>query len=296
MKRAQTVMSNLYRHRRKKAIRILILCIISMLCCFSCVVVALLREPTTILPERGMQLFRMFTVDSNIVMSFACASLLPFAVEGLRKDRVHLPTWCLRFVYLGVTGVSTTMFFTFFFIFPFQGAESAFGGTNFYLHVICPAISILLFTVFASDHRINIPESLFSMAFFTVYSVFYCVNVVFRQVWRDAYQLNTKLPILVSIPMMYLVCFGVSRLLAYLHNRRCRKAETEAVEQIRKYVKLPENGDIASVVHEIARETRTNPHIVSIPIDDLTAIAEVMGANVTCEQLCHYYVEAYYES
>lgn len=296
MNNLPSVMGELYRHRRKKAARILVLCVASLICCFICVVLVLLRKPTELQPEQGAQIFRMFTVDSNILMAFACACFLPFAVEGLRKDRVHLPTWCLRLVYMGVTSVSTTMFFTVVFIFPVQGAALAFGGTNFFLHVICPSISVLLFTVFASDHEIRLRESLFSMAFFVVYSVFYIVNVVVLHTWRDAYQLNTTLPILVSIPMMYLIGFGVSRLLGLLHNRRCKKAEVEVAEQIRKYVRLPQDGDIASVIHEIARETKTNPHIVSIPIDDLTAIAEVMGVSASSEALCHYYVEAYYQS
>ena len=95
-------------------------------------------------PEDEENSLHYFTVLSNLLSACGASFMVPFAVEGVRKKRFVLPRWLQLFQYSGATCVAVTMVSSLCLILPTQGME-AMRGANFWLHIITPGCTVLLF-------------------------------------------------------------------------------------------------------------------------------------------------------
>ena len=86
---SRTYMINLYRLRSTTA---LIACVLAFACCLYAVAGGLLEDPSVLTPERGNQLFKLFTVNSNFFSAIGAILMFPYAVEGLKKSASHIPS------------------------------------------------------------------------------------------------------------------------------------------------------------------------------------------------------------
>ena len=96
-----------------------------------------------------LAMFRFFTVDSNILMGIIAllAALEQRKVLKGRKERVCPATYVLLLT--GTVGVTLTMLVTIFFLEPTMapqfGLFGLFAGSNFFLHLFNPVLSIVNF-------------------------------------------------------------------------------------------------------------------------------------------------------
>ena len=114
-------------------------------------------------------------------MVFAMGALMciPSAIDGLLKGRViHFSKWTVRFVYIGATSVAITFIFAILLIFPFKGSYLAFGKTNFFLHLICPILAVIFFSVMVEAKEIPAKKTILGMAFFILYAIEYEYQVL----------------------------------------------------------------------------------------------------------------------
>ncbi len=163
-----------------------------------------------------------FTVNSAILSSLGAAFMVPYAVEGIRKKRFAFPKWVSLFQFSGAFCTSLTMFFAFTFIYLTQGAKVAFGGPNFWMHVVCPIFSLVLFLSVEIDRTLSVRDSLICMTPFFIYSVFYVFNAVLIGEelggWRDFYMFATYTPATYSLPMIYVFAFIVITIIRLIYN------------------------------------------------------------------------------
>ncbi|MBQ6477810.1 MAG: hypothetical protein IJI44_00425 [Erysipelotrichaceae bacterium] len=173
--------------------------------------------------EAGYSLFHYFTVNSNLLSAIGAAFLIPYAVDGIRKKRFVLPRWVSLFQYSGAICTTLTMIFSILFIFPTQGPQTAFGGMNFFLHIICPITTLILLYMVETDVHFDLSDSMLCLFPFFVYALIYIVNVVLlgeeNGGWRDIYFIATYTPAAVSAPLMFMMGFGVSYLISFFYNR-----------------------------------------------------------------------------
>ena len=188
--------------------------------------------------EAGLGTFKMFTSLSNILAAAAASLCIPFQIDGLRRDKYKLPYWIVVIMYIGVVGVFLTFFTAITLISAVQGfTQAMFAKSNLFLHTINPIFITVLFTVTIADTKIKFRHSLYAMVPVVAYMIVYGILVFGTKTWSDHYQANSIIPWYLSGILMFTVAFGVTQLLAFLHNLT-NKRVTQSIQTY--YLKSPD--------------------------------------------------------
>lgn len=189
----------------------LVACIVTFVCAFLAIGASMVRY---VHQEWAVSnLFRFFTTLSNMLTALATTFITPFAVEGIRKKRFVTPKWLSMLHYSGTVCISIVFVFAMCFILPYD-RDFAIGGSNFYLHVICPVMVLISFMLVESRHEYSKKDLLKCLMPFIIYSFIYLFMVVIKGPenggWNDLYKLNTFIPAYISFPLMWAFAFGVA--------------------------------------------------------------------------------------
>ncbi len=268
---------------KKRSQTALIASIIVFFCSLWAVRGGLLENPSSATPERGETLFHLFTVNSNVIAAVSAAFIIPYAVEGIRNKRFTLPKWVSIIQYSGVICTTLTMLFAIVLIFPYLGPSVAFGGMNFWLHLVCPIMALILFYSVESNQKFLAGDSIIALIPFYCYAAAYIFNVVFKGIehggWRDIYRLIKFAPAVVTGPMMFLLGFGIAALLRYSYNSLSQKRHEKALALWDRSL------DPVEVKIEVFGLGRYKGHhsdvdTITIPMDIFLDIHEVYGIPV----------------
>ena len=146
-----------------------------------CVCVGVVMNLVTLYDENfdhmGIRTFCMFTVNSNILAGLAMLLCIPYTVDGLRTGYYHLPDWVVVLMHVAVTAVSLTFLVSLLILAPVKGFVLIFTGSRFFLHGVCPILSIVTFCCFINSHLIRLKESPLALIPVFIYAVVYLVMV-----------------------------------------------------------------------------------------------------------------------
>ena len=77
-----------------------------------CVSIGVVMNLTTLYDENfdhmGIRTFCMFTVNSNILTGISMFLVVPYAIDGLRKQYFRLPDWLVVTLFVTTTALSLT--------------------------------------------------------------------------------------------------------------------------------------------------------------------------------------------
>ena len=224
----------LEKQNKKECILSLVSALIVVLCTCSGVVMNLTTTHDINFDHMGIRTFCMFTVLSNILVAIGMGLVIPYTIDGLRKHYFHLPNWLIAFLLAGATAVTLTFLVSLFILSPFKGFILIFSGSRFFLHGVCPILSIIAFSFFISDHYVSYPECFLSLVPVFIYAgVYYILAVLIGEEnggWNDFYGFATYVPVWIPAVFILPVTFGISCLLRFLHNRsfvRLREVKVE---------------------------------------------------------------------
>ena len=164
-------------------------------------------------------IFRYFTIDSNILCGVACLIYTVFNILNYYKNR-EIPKWVLL-VKSSLTAAITVTFITcVFFLGPTMGYLNIFLGKNAFLHAINP-LAAMIALMFFEEGRLTKIETLFTIAPTAVYSFVY-VPCILTKVWDDFYGFTFGgnyflVPIVLII--MYAVSYGLGISETLVKNR-----------------------------------------------------------------------------
>ncbi len=125
---------------------------------------------------------KYFTVDSNILMGiFALwAALDQGKVLKGKKADVSALTYVLKLT--GTVGVTLTMLVTIFFLGPTMGRTygffSLFEKSNFFLHLLNPVLSIIVFLCFEKSSKIKFKNTFMAVIPLVIYGVYYVTEAL----------------------------------------------------------------------------------------------------------------------
>lgn len=163
--------------------------------------------------QNGEPPLHYFTALSNILSSIGAAFMIPYAIEGIRKKHLYIPKYIILFQFSGAICVSITMVTSLALILPTQGTM-AITGTNFWLHVVTPASTIVLLQCVETRFTITKREALISLIPFWIYITIYFIMVVLvgeeNGGWADIYKAKAFWPAWVSVIMFLIVGFAVA--------------------------------------------------------------------------------------
>ena len=215
-------MDELVRKNRVQCISALISCAIVVICVCVGVTMNLIVTPVGKFDTVGLRTFCLFTVNSNIFAAICTFAVIPYAVDGLRKKEYILPDWVVLLMMMGTTAVTLTFLVTLFILSPFNGFVEMFSGALFFLHGLCPILTILAFCLFVTSCKITVKKSLLSLIPVTIYAIIYFVMVMIiteeNGGWHDIYGFATVVPFWVPTILFLPLTFGITSLIRLWHN------------------------------------------------------------------------------
>ncbi|MBR0161307.1 MAG: hypothetical protein IJQ02_08530 [Oscillospiraceae bacterium] len=265
-----------------------------------CVFIGVTMNLTTLYDENfdhmGIRTFCMFTVNSNILAAISMAMIIPYTVDGIRKNNYHLPRWVTVFAFAGVTAVTLTFLISLFILSPVKGFHLIFSGSRFFLHGVCPILAFLAFCFFMSEQRVSFQDANIAVFPVLIYAIVYFVMVVVigeeKGGWNDFYGFATRIPLWISVVLVMPLTFGISSMIRFLHNRSYRKRKEE---EAAGFEEAFHNADLRSVVKNMAREQSAvirNLDIL-IPKRVISIMLEHSDSGCTLDELCELYLKEY---
>ena len=277
--------------------------LISAVIVFVCVCIGVIMNLVTLYDENfdhmGIRTFCMFTVNSNILAALAMTCCFPYTVDGLRTGNYHLPDWVVVFMYIAVTGVTLTFLVSLFILSPAKGFKLIFTGSRFFLHGVCPVLSIVTFCFFINSHIVRIKETALSLVPVLIYAVVYTVMVVFigeeNGGWNDFYGFATRVPIWVSMLVILPAACGISLGLREVHNACClRRRKIDAA----LYRETYRGADLREAIAEMARSRKKEikGRNLMIPAQLIGYMIQNSDTDLTPEEGTRLYFDAWMKS
>lgn len=129
-----------------------------------------------ILSNSHLEVFKYFTVDSNLLMGIASLVFLVF----LKKDNSNIPKGIYILKYVATVSVTLTFATTVFYLAPTSqyGFFSFFTNSNLFFHFVIPVLSIITFVFFENTDKISFGDTFFGLIPMGIYSIFYITNVL----------------------------------------------------------------------------------------------------------------------
>ena len=294
---------NALKTNQRRCMMAIIFCSILSFLVFLAVSDQLLSKPDELVQEVGWKSYHMFTILSNMLMGVAAAMCIPYAVDGLRYDNYHLPRWIVNVLFTATTGVALTFLIALTVLSPMTSFQRMmFYSNNILFHTINPILSILLFILINSDHRVPLKSSLYAISPVVFYAVLYFVLVFVigeeNGGWRDHYQINTITPY-IPLPFvmlgMILIAFGVATLLRLAHNKvhEIRKKEMEFYYQ---NADAFDAEDIQSAITSLAKINRAidvGGELI-VPRRIFQMMENKYHSQLSIDEMCKLYIDAYY--
>ena len=126
------------------------------------------------------EMFKFFTVDSNILLGIASLVMLIFEGKLLKGKIDKLPTSVYVFKMAATVGVALTFFVTTFYLAPYSVFNffDFYKNANLFFHFIVPVLSIISFVFIENTNQIHFKHSLFGIVPVIIYAIYYVINVV----------------------------------------------------------------------------------------------------------------------
>ena len=267
----------------------LVACCITLLCTSSAVIWAIVRHMSE--GEGPLHAFRYFTTLSNSYTFFAAGFIFPYAINGIRMKRLIYPRWLSLFHYSGTVCTTLTLVFAMAFILPYD-KQMALGGSNFFLHLICPLAVLISFMMVESSYQYRKKDTFICLIPLMIYSAVYTTMVVFvgegNGGWPDMYKLNTFVPIYVGFPAVWLLALGISFVINKVSSRLFKNRQDEMLFSLNRYIDPVE---LKLEVYELGRlyGASDDENDLSIPYDLLKQLADHYTEGTDIDDLYNMY-------
>ncbi|MBQ4467613.1 MAG: hypothetical protein II918_05290 [Firmicutes bacterium] len=292
------------RINRNRCILAIVVCSILCFLVFLAVTDQLLRDPDVLIKEVGWKAYHMFTVLSNILMAVAAAMCIPFAVDGMRYRNYHLPRWYVNLMYMGTTGVAITFLIALTVLAPAAGFYRVMlFSNNILFHLTCPILSILLFFLINSDHRIKWQSTFIAIIPVVLYALTYVlmVFVIGEEAggWRDHYQIYRiaeYLPLPVILLILCLISFGIATVLRLVHNaiHKKRKADMERYYQQAEAFSYPDLETAIGALADLDRPYDMGGEL-TVPRRIMNIMERKYQSGLSTKEMCIRYIEDYFK-
>ncbi len=164
--------------------------------------------------------FRYFTVDSNILAALTCLLMIPYNIRSIRRGEDAIPQWVLTLKMIGTVAVALTFAVVMLYFLPLVGfGTGLISGANLALHLLCPLLAMISFCFFERGLFVTKTRLLLGIVPSVIYGTVYLINVIFLKTWEDFYFFNVGgfwyLTYLVFPALTYLLALGIRA----LHNK-----------------------------------------------------------------------------
>lgn len=199
---------------------IVILVVIGIICMFNDIS---FMGRSQILTTSKIEMFKFFTVDSNILMGLA--SLL-YIINHKKEKRI-----IYQFKLIATTSVTLTFIITAFYLVPTSKYPILFfyQNSNLFFHLIVPILSIITFTQFEKNSQLKQKDCFLGLIPIILYSIYYTGNILIHFNQKSlikkydfyGFLIGGKKTIIIVILIILFITYSISHTLWYLnHNSK----------------------------------------------------------------------------
>ena len=133
-----------------------------------------------LLEAKGIELFKFFTVDSNLIIGIMSLLFAYFEYQIIKGKRKNIPSKLYIIKYIATIGVLLTFLVTVLYLAPFspKGFFSMFQNSNLFFHLIIPILSLITFVFFEKTDKIKFKHTFLSLIPTLAYSIFYVAIIL----------------------------------------------------------------------------------------------------------------------
>ena len=131
----------------------------------------------TLLEASKIEMFKFYTVDSNILIGIASLLLAINEIKLLNKKIKEIPIFIYILKLIATSGITLTFITTAFFLTPQYGIYAMYNNNNLFFHLIIPILSIITYVIYEKyDNKYKYaPLGMLPMF---IYSIYYTTNVI----------------------------------------------------------------------------------------------------------------------
>jgi len=161
----------------------------------------------------GIQCFRYFTIESNILMSITSLITLAFITLNMKSKAYIVPFWLSLLLLASTSAVMLTLITVVVFLGPTMGYELMFTGGNLFMHLLNPLVALFLYTSLLNKPYYK--KKWFFIGFVPtfIYGLIYVICVFGLKIWNDFYNFNLNGLWFLIFPLMILgsnlISFGI---------------------------------------------------------------------------------------
>ena len=205
---------------RRHSVIALICGIFTLVLSFNGIISGVIRT-IEVMKVDGFKTFIFYTMLANTLSACSIAFIIPYAVDGIQKRRFVLPKWVAIMHFLSVVSITIMMVFVLAFM-SWISPYDAFGGKNIIMHIICPILILISFFQIENRYIFTIKDCLIGCVPFCIYIIVYFIEVSIigetNGGWPDIYCIQDYLSPTFAIPLLLVLVFSVSWLLAIISN------------------------------------------------------------------------------
>lgn len=252
--------------------------------------------------SNGYAAFRMFTVQSNMLLFVVCLLMTPYLIDGIRTQEFIMPKWLICAMYVAISCVTITFVLAATAISFATGFENAMlKGANFFLHLLAPVGAIFVFLIVASDFEIKLQFTLMALTPALLYGIVYIIMVFVvdhNDGWEDFYRTNTYVPWPITILIVSAIAVLITTALRLAHNALNKIKNRRLKKEFEKLFEIYDNDvrevtkifAIASHIKNFRREKEMN---IIIPVRILSQFKKFSKNKISMQELCDIYVHTY---
>ena len=180
----------------------------------------------TVLELTKMEMFKFYTVDSNILMGIVALIMVIYEKKLLKKEIKEIPKRVYLLKFIGTSAITLTFIVTLFFLAPQYGFYAMYNNNNLFFHLIIPVLSIITY-VFYENHENKYSDAWLGIIPMFIYSLYYISMILihlndggltFKYDFYGFLRGNIN-NIYIVIPVIYLFTYLISIILIFLNKK-----------------------------------------------------------------------------
>ncbi len=175
------------------------------------------------LVESGLDSYKFFTTDSNILAAISSLVIIPYEIQILRNKRDKLPRFAVVFKYIGMVSVMLTFFTVMFVLLPVYNVSFLLLGTAFHMHLSGPIAALVTVLFLETDSKIKFRETFLALIPVVIYGAVYLTEVLIvgekNGGWSDFYTFNKGGYWYISMPVIFMSTYLIAVVTRLIHNK-----------------------------------------------------------------------------
>lgn len=180
----------------------------------------------TLLEARQIEMFKFYTVDSNILVGIISLIMLIYEYMFLNKKIAKIPNCIYILKFVATAAITLTFITTLVFLAPQYGFYAMYNNTNLFFHLIVPVLALISY-IFFEKHDNRYKYAILGIIPMFIYSIYYVGMIIanlnndgltFKYDFYGFLQGNIN-NIYIVLPIIYLITYGFSLLIIKLNKK-----------------------------------------------------------------------------